>query len=150
MWSDVILGIERLHLLRWLFWAAISTLGGTGSYVLAITRSRGSPLIRCFASVCATLGVVELVIGAIEYQRLALRDLTGASRLERLAWLQLGLYLGVVAVGVTTWTVARLVTSRAGASAEAALPSVGAGIAIALHGVALATLELLLLSAISR
>lgn len=150
MWSDVVLGIERLHLLRWLFWGVISTLGGTGLYVLAVTRTRGSPLIRRFASVCAALGAVELIIGAIEYHRLALRDLAGASRLERLAWLQLGLYLGVVAVGVTTWVVSKMVTSRAGSSAEAALPAVGAGLAIALHGFALATLELLLLSAISR
>jgi hypothetical protein len=150
MWSDVILSVERLHLLRLLLWAGSSTVAGTGLFVLSLTQRRGSELIRRFAVTCAVLGTIELVAGVLGYQRLGPRDLSGATRLERLAWLQLGLYLGLAAVGLTMWVVARSVSSRSGGPVDAALPSVGAGIAVALHGLALATLELLLLAAISR
>jgi hypothetical protein len=63
--------------------------------------------------------------------------------------MQLGLYLGLTAVGATMASVARNVASRA-ARPDAALPWMGAGIAVALHGLALATLELLLLAGLSR
>jgi hypothetical protein len=150
MWADVVLQIERVHLLRLLFWGAASTVAGTGVLVLALTQARASVMIRRFALVCAALGATELICGAVGYPHLALRDLAGATRLERLAWMQLGLYLGLVAVGGTMSAVARRVASRSAKSLEVALPWIGAGIAVALHGLALATLEMLLLAALSR
>ena len=150
MWADVVLQIERLHLLRLLLWAATSIVAGTALVVLSIALGRGSIMIRRFGLACALLGAAELLGGAIAYRHLALRDLAAATRLERLSWLQLGLYIGLAAVGVTTWAVARRVGSRAGSATESILPSVGSGIAVALHGIALATLELLLLAALSR
>jgi hypothetical protein len=150
MWSDVVLQIERLHVLRLLFWAAASVVAGTALLVMSVAQGRGSTLIRHFAGVCAALGAAELILGAIEYQRLALRDLAGATRLERVAWLQVGLYLGMAAVGLTMWVISRRVASRAHSPPEATLPTVGGGIAVALHGLALATLQLLLVAAISR
>jgi hypothetical protein len=150
MWSDVVFQIERVHLLRLLLWAAMSTVAGTALLVLSVALGRGSAMLRRFASVCTLFGAVELLASIAAYRRLGLRDLAGATRLERLAWLQLGLFIGLAAVGVTTWAVGRSVCSRAGAPREMALPSVGGGVAIALHGVALATLELLLLAALSR
>jgi hypothetical protein len=148
MWADVVFQIERLHLLRLLFWAAMSTVAGTGLLVLLLTLRRGSTMIHRFAAVCALFGAAELVFGVIGYRQLPMRDLASATRLERLAWLQLGLYIGIAGIGVTMCVVGRSVTSRAGAAPETALPSVGAGIAVALHGLALATLELLLLAAL--
>lgn len=150
MWSDVVLQIERLFFLRLLFWAAVSIISGTGLLVLSLAWGRGSSLIRRFAVVCALFGTVELILGVIGYRRLGLLDLTGATRLERLAWLQLGLYLGLAAVGLTMWLVSRSVASRARGSSDAPLPAIGGGIATLLHGLALATLELLLLAALSR
>jgi hypothetical protein len=150
MWSDVVLQVERLHLLRLLLWAGSSTVVGTGLLVLSLWRGRGSELLRRFALVCALFGAIELIASVLAYWRLGLRDLAGATRLERLAWLQLGLYLGVAAVGVTMSTVGRSVAPRSVGSTDAALPAIGGGIAVALHGLALATLELLLLAAISR
>lgn len=149
VWSDVILQIERLYTLRLLFWGASSTVVGTGLLVLSLTQG-GSTMIRRFAVVCAVFGACELILAAIGYRHLALRDLAGATRLERLAWMQLGLYLGLVAVGAVTCVVARSVASRAGASTDVALPSIGTGIAVALHGLALATLELILLAGVSH
>src|SRR5689334_3168664 len=102
-------------------------------------------LIRRFAGVCALLGALELIAGVIEYRGLGLRDLAAATRLERLAWLQLGLYVGLASVGAAICVVGRIITSRAAARLDVALPTIGTGIAIALHGLALATLELLLL-----
>ena len=150
MWSDVVLQIERVHLLRLLFWGAASTVGGTGLLVLSLAQPRASAMIRRFGLMCVVLGAAELIFGAIGYHRLALRDLAGATRLERLAWMQLGMYLGLIAVGAAMSMVARSTALRASRSTEAALPSVGAGVAVALHGLALSTLELLLLAALSH
>ena len=107
-------------------------------------------MIRRFAVVCALLGTLELIAGASGYRRLALRDLAAATRLERFAWLQLGLYIGLVAVGATICALGRTVGTRAAANRDLVLPMMGSGIAVALHGLALATLELLLLAALSR
>jgi hypothetical protein len=150
MWADVVLEIERLYLLRLLFWAATSTVAGTALLVLTMALGRGSMMIRRFAVVCALLGGVELIAGVIEYRRLGLRDLAAATRLERFAWLQLGLYVGLVAVGATICALGRMVSFRAAASRDVALGVMGSGIAVALHGLALVTLELLLLAALSR
>ncbi len=79
-----------------------------------------------------------------------MRDITGATRLDRVAWLQLGLFVGLVAVGVTLAVSPRVMKMRQDPSPDAMLPAVGAGLAITLHGLALATLQLLLIAQISR
>ena len=150
IWADVVLQIERLYLLRLLFWAATSTVAGTALLVLTIALGRGSIMIRRFAIACALFGVLELIAGVIGYRRLALRDLAAATRLERFAWLQLGLYVGLIAVGVTICALGRMLSCRTTAGRDVSLRVIGTGIAVALHGLALATLELLLLAALSR
>jgi hypothetical protein len=150
MWSDVVQQGERLYFLRVFFWGASSAVVGTGLLVFALARARGSAIIRRFAWICVIFGGAELIVSVIGYRGVRLRDLSGATRLDRLAWLEVGLYLGLSAVGVTTSLVASSVRSRSGASDDVRLPLVGAGIAIALHGLALATLELLLVAGISR
>lgn len=150
MWSDVVLGVERLHFLRLIFWGAAATVAGTALLVLSMSQPRASAMIGRFAFTCTVLGAAELIFGLIGYHNLGLRNLAGATRLERLAWLQLGLYLGLTAVGATTAFVARSVAPRAASETDAALPAIGTGVAVALHGLALSTLELLLIAAISR
>lgn len=134
-------------MLRLCVWGALSTLAGTA--VLVIGR-QGSPFLRRFGWVCGLFGMVELLIALIAYRGVALRDISGATRLDRLAWFQLGLFLGLTAVGVTLGVASRVMKVRAAASTDASLPALGAGVAIALHGIALATLQLLLISDISR
>ena len=147
MWSDVLQHAERLHLLRLGLWGALSTLAGTA--VLA-TGGQRSPFLRRFGAVCGLLGLVELVSALVAYRGVPLRNISGATRLDRLAWLQLGLFLGLTAVGVTLALSARAMETREQASTNRSLPAIGAGVATALHGVALATLQLLLISEISR
>jgi Na+-transporting NADH:ubiquinone oxidoreductase subunit NqrE len=93
---------------------------------------------------------LELLIASAAYRAVPLRDITGVTRLDRGAWLQLGLFLGLMAVGVTIAVSPRVMKLRADPSPDTLLPAVGAGMAITLHGLALATLQLLLIADISR
>jgi hypothetical protein len=165
MWSDVVLRAEQLHLLRMLFWGASSVLAGTGLLVLITAHRRGSVLVRQFALQTMVWGAAELAVGAWSYRVLALRDVAGSARLERVAWLSLGLYLGLVAVGVTLTIAAWRLPDRWPISGDApesttpthgqgptsrTLSAMGAGIAIALQGLALAVLQLFLVAHLSR
>jgi sulfite exporter TauE/SafE len=73
---------------------------------------------------------------------LALRDLSGATRLDRMLWMNIGLDAGYALVGITLVVVGWRVVRRLGL--------IGAGVAIILQGVALALIDLLLASQISR
>ena len=150
MWSDVLQHAERLHFLRLCLWGALSTFAGTGLLVIGHVRAGRSTLISRFAWVCGSLGAVELLIAAIAYRSVRLRDIAGATRLDRLAWFQLGLYLGLAGVGLTLALASRVMTLRSGEPGERSLAALGAGVAMALHGLALATLELLLIADVSR
>jgi hypothetical protein len=150
VWSDALQHAERLHLLRLCLWGALSTLAGTALLVVVYVRAERSAFIRRFALVCASFGAVELFAAAIAYRAVPLRDIAGATRLDRVAWLQLGLFLGLLGTGVTLVLASRVKKSTLSESAENLLPPMGAGVAVALHGLALATLELLLIADISR
>lgn len=150
MWSDIVQHAERLHFLRLCFWGALSTLAGTLLVLVSVARQGSSSLLRGFGSICALLGAVELVIGALNYRHVSLRDISAATRLDRLAWLQLGLYLGVAGVGVSLALSTHRWSRGAGSRVQDALPTIGAGLAVLLHGIALATLELFLIADISR
>jgi hypothetical protein len=93
---------------------------------------------------------LELLISVAAYRGVPLRDISGATTLDRVAWLQLGLFLGLAAVGVTLAVSPRVMKMRADPSTDTLLPAVGGGMAITLHGLALATLQLLLIADISR
>ena len=149
MWSDVLQHAERLHLLRLCLWGAISTVGGTAVLIIAY-RGQGSALLRRFGWVCGLLGIVELLLATLAYRGVPLRDISGATRLDRESWLQLGLYVGLTAVGVTLMLSSRVMKMRGEQVGGAPLPVTGAGVAIALHGLALVTLELLLIADVSR
>ena len=148
MWSDTLQQAERLHLLRLCVWGGLATLAGTALVVLAYTRAARPALVRRFGMICGTLGLVELIAGLFAYRNVPLRDIGGATRLDRVAWLQLGLFIGLMAVGVTLALASRVMKV---ASAEYPAASLaGAGVALVLHGLALATLELLLIAQVSR
>ena len=90
----------------------------------------------------AAWGFVNAVLAGAAWVSIAPRDLAGATRLDRLLWLILGLDLGCVLVGSTL-----IVT---GWRLERRLGLVGAGMGVVVQGVALAILDLLLATQISR
>jgi hypothetical protein len=74
--------------------------------------------------------------------QLAPRDVSGATRLDRLLWLNIGLDIGYVLVGTTLII--------AGWRAARHLGLVGAGLGILVQGSALALLALMLATQVSR
>jgi hypothetical protein len=141
MFADTLLTLERAHLTALGFWAAASLL--TGSVVLATLAARRSwsPLLGSFATVTAVWGGAELIAVAAAWNALALRDLAGATRLDRFLWLEAGLDIGIVAIGttlaLTTWRLARR------------LDGVGAGVGTAIQGAALLALHVRLAAHLS-
>ena len=142
MWADTLLSAERAHLLRLLVWAGGSVLAGTGLLAWLRFGRRRSPLLEHFGLQTAGWGAAELAFGAIARASLASRDLAGATRLDRLLWLNIGLDGGYVLVGITLVATGWMIGRRLGL--------IGAGLAIVLQGVALGLLDLLLAGQISR
>ena len=79
-------------------------------------RRRRSPLLSAFALQMAAWGVVIGAIAAFEWHGLHLRDVSGAARLERLLWMNIGLDAGFVAMGCVlagaAWMLARRCAAR--------------------------------------
>lgn len=142
MWADTLLAAEGAHLLRILLWGAASLLVGTGLLAWLRLGARRSALLEQFAIQTAAWGTAEVALAALARASLAMRDLTAATRLDRLLWLNLGLDAGYVMLGlalaVVGWRLARH------------LGYVGAGIAIIVQGGALALLDLTFALQISR
>jgi hypothetical protein len=142
MWADTLLAAERAHLLRLILWGGVSlVLGGTLGVFL---RARGerSALLEQFAIQTAAWGAIELALGANAMRTLDLRDLAGATRLDRFLWLNVGLDVGYLLVGLTLVMVGWRVGRR--------LTLIGAGVGVAVQGAALVILQLGLASQISR
>lgn len=142
MWADTLLAAERAHVIRLLVWGGGSMVAGTALLAWLRAGRRRSALLEHFGLQTAAWGAVELSLGLILRGSLAVRDLSGATRLDRFLWLNVGLDGGYLLVGatlvVTGWSLGR----RMG--------MVGAGIAVVLQGIALALLDLVLASQISR
>ena len=142
MWADTLEALERAHLLRLLVWGAASVLAGTALLAWLRVGSRQSALLKHFAIMSAAWGAVALATGLVLWSQLSVRDVAGATRLDRLLWLNIGLDAGYVLVGVTLvmmgWNVGRR------------LGLIGAGIAVVVQGFALALLDLVLAAQISR
>lgn len=142
MWADTLLAAERTHLLRLGLWGGASLLVGTALMVmLAIGRPR-SALLKHFGIQTGAWGAVELGVALLLLRSLSLRDLAGATQLDRMLWMNIGLDLGYALVGVTLAVVGWRAVRRLG--------MVGAGIAIVVQGGALVVMDLLLASQISR
>src|SRR3954447_4115722 len=135
MWADTLLAAERAHVLWLLLWGGGSALVGTALLAWLRVGRRRSALLEQFGLQTAAWGAVVLVFGAMARASTAARDLAGATRLDRLLWLTLGLDVGYVLVGVTLLMTGWLLGRRLGI--------VGAGLAVVVQGGALALLHLL-------
>ena len=142
MWADTLLAVERAHLIRLMVWGGASVL--VGSTLLGLMRLRGhrSALLEHFGIQTMAWGAIELVLALTGFQRLELRDLAGATRLDRFLWLNIGLDVGYVMVGMTLIVLGWRMARRLG--------PVGAGMAVVVQGSALALLDLVLANQISR
>lgn len=142
MWADTLLAAERAHLIRLSVWGGASLL--VGSALLGLLRMRGhrSSLLDHFGIQTAAWGALILALALAGLQHLELRNLAGATRLDRFLWLNIGLDTGYVMVGVTLLVLGWRMKQRLGL--------VGAGLAVMMQGSALALLDLVLASEVSR
>ncbi|HET9799768.1 MAG TPA: hypothetical protein VFP90_17345 [Gemmatimonadaceae bacterium] len=142
MWADTLEAAERAHLLRLVLWGGASLVVGTALVVLLRVGRQRSSLLDQFGLQNAAWGTLEVVLGGLGLRSLSVRDLAGATRLDRMVWSSIGLEVGVVLVGITLvvvgWRVAR----------RPAL--IGAGLGVVVQGAALAILDLALAAQISR
>jgi hypothetical protein len=142
MWADTLLAAERAHALRLLAWGAVSVLAGTALLAWLRVRAYRSHLLEQFAVQMAAWGTLVLLIAYVAQRGLALRDLAGATRLDRLLWLAIGLDAGFVLVGIALAAVGWRLGRRLGL--------IGAGTGIVVQGAALMVLDLVLAGQISR
>lgn len=133
---------ERAHLLRLLAWGAASILVGTALLAWARVSRRRSSLIEQFALQALFWGSAELAYAGLSYRHVAPRDVSSATRLDRLLWLNLGLDTGFILVGIVLAVAGWRLARRPGVT--------GAGVGIVVQGVALSLLHLLFASVISR
>lgn len=146
MWADTLLSLERAHLVRLALWGAGSVLVGTMVLLIAQVAQRRrephpQPLLTHFAIQTAAWGAVDLAICAWAWRGLAMRDVNGATSLVNFLWLNVGLDIGYVGVGVTL----ALVSWRLGQR----LAGVGAGMGVIVQGLALAVLDAVLIAEIA-
>lgn len=142
MWADTLLAFERAHLLRLIVWGGASLLvGGTLLGLMRISNHR-SALLDHFGIQTVAWGAIDLALSLGSMRRLELRDLAGATRLDRFLWLNIGLDVGYVLVGITLLVLGWRLGRRMGL--------IGAGLAVIVQGSALALLDLVLAGQISR
>lgn len=142
MWADTLLSAERAFLLRLLVWGASSVLVGTALFASLRAGRRSSPMLEQFAVQTIAWGAVELLVAAARWPGLGYRDLAGATRLDRMLWMNVGLECGFVLVG--------LAVVAFGLWPQRRLGTMGAGAAIVVQGLALLVLTLALAVHISR
>ena len=142
VWADTVLSAERLYVARTLVWAALSIIAATAIAVMIAARRIKSPILAHFAVQLGGWGLVVGLIGAMEWQGLHLRDLAGATRLERATWTRVGFDVGVIGMGVVLAAASRWVGRS--------LAGMGAGAGLAVQGAALLFIDLQLVSAVSR
>jgi hypothetical protein len=142
MWADTLLALERAHLVRLIVWGGASLL--VGSVLLGLMRIRGhrSALLDHFGIQTVAWGAIDLALALAGLHRIELRDLAGATRLDRFLWLNIGLDVGYILVGITLLAFGWRLGRRLGL--------VGAGLAVIVQGSALALLDLVLAGQISR
>ena len=142
MWSDTLLALERAHLLRLLVWGGMSTVAGTGLLAWLTLRRHRSSLLRSFAIQMSLWGLVHLAVAGRGIYRLADRDLTSATQLDRMLWLSTGIDIGLILVGITLAAAGWILGRQLGA--------VGAGIGVLVQGAGLLVLDLGFVSITAR
>ena len=142
MWADTLLRAEQQHLIRLLFWAGLSIIAATCIIAMIAVRRLRSPLLGHFAAQMAVWGTIIGAIAMVEWHAAKLRDVSGAARLERLLWMNIGLDAGYVFAGCTLAACAWLLARR--------MAAVGAGVGIVVQGFALLLIDLQFAAVISR
>jgi hypothetical protein len=142
MWSDTLLAAERSHILRVILWAVTSATLGTALLLIITVRRVDAPVVQWFATQALVWGLLELVVAATTWRSLAMRDVSGATRLDRLTWLHIGLDAGIVGIGLTLAVVAWLQGRR--------LAVIGAGLGVVVQGLGLLLLNLTFASLLAR
>lgn len=137
MWADTLLNLERGHLLRLGLWAATSVLVGA-LLLLMLRRKDGATFLRHFAIQLIGWGAIDGVLVSWSWNGLALRDFASATQLQKFLWLNVGLDVGYVAVGITLALTAWVLGKRLGA--------LGAGVGVVVQGAALLVLDMRLLT----
>lgn len=142
MFADTLLRAEQMHLFRLLVWGGGSVLIGTLVFTVVAWRRPATTMLRHFAVQMILWGVLEIAYVAVTWQGLGLRDVSGATRLDRLLWLNLGLDLGAMAVGATMALIGWLDGRRLGL--------LGSGIGVIVQATALFLINAQLAALISR
>ena len=142
MWADSLQFAEQQHLFRLFIWSEASILVGGVMLAVLLWRRLEWPMLRHFAMQTAAWGGVILIIAIVAWRQLAIRDHAAAVRLDRMVWLNIGLSLGYVAVGLSLSLVGALGSRRPGL--------IGAGVAIVIQGSILAMLDFAFAQQIAR
>lgn len=142
MWSDTLLAAERNHLIRMIIWAVTSATLGTALVAFITVRRTVAPILQSFAVQALAWGLVELIVAAASWQLLDMRDVSAATRLDRMTWLYVGLDVGIIGVGVTLAIVSWMQGRR--------VALVGAGLGVVVQGLGLLVLNLTFASVVAR
>jgi len=134
MWSDTLLAAERSHLIRIVIWAVTSAVVGTAFVTIVSVRRANAPIVVWFAIQTLVWGSVELIIAAARWSALGMRDVSAATRLDRLTWLAIGVDVGIIAAGVTAASMAWRLTRN--------LRAFGGGLGVVVQGLGLLVLDL--------
>lgn len=142
MFADTLLRAEQLHLLRVMAWGAASVIAGTALFALLVVRRVRSPLLRVFGAVCLVLGGIEILCGAISYRAVRPRAFDAAVRLDRALWFELGFLAAAALAGIAGAVLGSRPVRRAGI--------VGGSVALTVHALAIALLDVQFASILSR
>ena len=142
MWSDTLLAAERSHLIRVVLWAVTCAVLGSAVVSTLTLRRVAAPIILAFAIQTLAWGSAELIVAAARWQSLSMRDVSAATRLDRLTWFAVGLDVGIVGVGVAALVAARMSNRK--------LNGIGAGLGIIVQGLGLLVLDLTFAGIIAR
>jgi len=142
VWADTVLSAERQYVARLLAWAALSIIAATAIAVVLAARHIKSPVLKHFAVQLGGWGFVLGLVGAMAWHGLHLRDLAGATRLERATWMRVGFDVGVIGMGAVLAASSRWFGRN--------MAGMGAGAGLAVQGAALLVIDLQLVSAVSR
>lgn len=142
MWSDTLVSAERAHLVRLAWWGGASLVLGA-VVLLAIGRRTPRPaLLWHFALQTAAWGAIDLGLVAAGWGTITPRDVNGYWGLREFLWLNVGLDVGYVGVGVALAACGWALGRRAGL--------VGAGLGVVIQGLALVVLDAWLVVVLNR
>ena len=142
MWSDTLLAAERSHLIRIAVWAFTSAVLGTAFVMVIALRRVSAPILSWFATQTLAWGSLEFIITAARWSALSMRDVSAATRLDRLTWLGVGIDIGMIGAGMTAAVLAWKLTRN--------LRVFGGGLGVVVQGLGLLVLDLTFASILAR